>query len=61
MMVTPDVHQASLSSCEEKGMRTMALELSMLGLIVQDRGKSLAFYLQLGLALPEGSEVGLTA
>lgn len=34
----------------------MALELFMLGLIVQDMGKSLEFYRQLGLAIPEGSE-----
>ena len=34
----------------------MALELYMLGLIVQDMGKSLEFYRQLGLAIPEGSE-----
>jgi len=34
----------------------MALELFMLGLIVQDMGKSLEFYRRLGLAIPEGSE-----
>jgi predicted lactoylglutathione lyase len=34
----------------------MALELSMLGLVVQDMGKSLQFYRQLGLDFPEGSE-----
>ncbi len=34
----------------------MALELYMLGLVVQDMGKSLAFYRRLGLAIPEGSE-----
>ena len=34
----------------------MALELYMLGLIVQDMGKSLDFYRRLGLAIPEGSE-----
>ena len=34
----------------------MALELYMLGLIVQDMGKSLAFYRRLGLDIPEGSE-----
>ncbi len=34
----------------------MALELYMLGLIVQNMGKSLEFYRQLGLAIPEGSE-----
>lgn len=34
----------------------MALELYMLGLIVQDMDKSLAFYRRLGLAIPEGSE-----
>jgi uncharacterized glyoxalase superfamily protein PhnB len=34
----------------------MALELYMLGLIVQDMGKSLEFYRRLGLAIPEGSE-----
>ena len=32
------------------------LELYMLGLIVQDMGKSLEFYRQLGLAIPEGNE-----
>src|SRR6266542_2407591 len=34
----------------------MALELYMLGLIVQDMGKSLEFYRRLGLAIPAGSE-----
>ena len=34
----------------------MALELFMLGLIVQDMGKSLEFYRRLGLAIPEESE-----
>src|SRR6266508_6818632 len=34
----------------------MALELYMLGLIVQDIGKSLEFYRQLGLAIPAVSE-----
>lgn len=34
----------------------MALELFMLGLVVQDMGKSLEFYRRLGLAIPEGSE-----
>ena len=34
----------------------MALELYMIGLVVQDMGKSLAFYRQLGLAIPAGSE-----
>lgn len=34
----------------------MALELYMLGLIVQDMSKALAFYRRLGLAIPEGSE-----
>lgn len=34
----------------------MALELYMLGLVVQDMGKSLEFYRRLGLAIPEGSE-----
>jgi catechol 2,3-dioxygenase-like lactoylglutathione lyase family enzyme len=34
----------------------MALELYMLGLIVQDMGASLEFYRRLGLAIPEGSE-----
>ncbi len=34
----------------------MGLELYMLGLIVQDMGKSLEFYRRLGLAIPEGSE-----
>ncbi len=34
----------------------MALELSMIGLIVQDMGKSLEFYRRLGLAIPEGGE-----
>jgi len=34
----------------------MALELYMLGLIVQDMGKSLEFYRRLGLAIPDGSE-----
>lgn len=35
----------------------MTLELYMLGLIVQDMGKSLEFYRRLGLAIPQGSEV----
>ena len=34
----------------------MALELFMIGLVVQDMGKSLEFYRRLGLAIPEGSE-----
>ena len=34
----------------------MALELYMLGLVVQDMGKSLEFYRRLGLAIPERSE-----
>ena len=34
----------------------MALELYMVGLIVQDMGKSLEFYRRLGLEIPEGSE-----
>lgn len=34
----------------------MALELYMLGLIVQDMNRSLKFYRQLGLAIPEGAE-----
>lgn len=34
----------------------MALELYMLGLVVQDMGTSLEFYRRLGLAIPEGSE-----
>jgi len=35
---------------------SMALELYMLGLVVQDMGKSLEFYRRLGLAIPERSE-----
>jgi catechol 2,3-dioxygenase-like lactoylglutathione lyase family enzyme len=34
----------------------MALELYMIGLIVQDMGRSLQFYRRLGLAIPDGSE-----
>ena len=34
----------------------MALELYMIGLIVQDMGKSLEFYRRLGLDIPEGGE-----
>lgn len=34
----------------------MALELCMLGLVVQDMGKSLQFYRQLGVDFPEESE-----
>lgn len=34
----------------------MALELYMLGLIVQDMNKSLEFYRRLGVAIPEDSE-----
>jgi catechol 2,3-dioxygenase-like lactoylglutathione lyase family enzyme len=34
----------------------MALELYMLGLIVQDMPTALAFYRRLGLAIPDGSE-----
>ena len=34
----------------------MALDLFMLGLIVQDMSKSLEFYRRLGLDIPEGSE-----
>ncbi len=33
----------------------MALELYMLGLVVQDMSSSLEFYRRLGLAIPEGS------
>src|SRR2546429_9666186 len=46
----------SLSTAEVKGTRSMALELYMLGLVVQDMGVSLEFYRRLGLAIPEGSE-----
>src|SRR5437763_16626933 len=46
----------SLSTAEVKGTRNMALELYMLGLIVQDMGKALEFYRRLGLAIPDGSE-----
>jgi predicted lactoylglutathione lyase len=41
---------------QEERNETMALELYMLGLIVQDMGKALEFYRRLGLAIPEGSE-----
>jgi catechol 2,3-dioxygenase-like lactoylglutathione lyase family enzyme len=34
----------------------MALKLSMIGLVVQDMGKSLEFYRRLGLAFPKGGE-----
>ena len=34
----------------------MARDLYMLGLIVKDMGRSLAFYRRLGLAIPEGGE-----
>ena len=34
----------------------MALELFMVGLIVQEMDKSLEFYRRLGLEIPEGSE-----
>lgn len=34
----------------------MALELFMVGLVVQDMGKSLEFYRRLGLEIPDGSE-----
>jgi uncharacterized glyoxalase superfamily protein PhnB len=34
----------------------MALELYMLGLIVEDMPSALAFYRRLGLAIPDGSE-----
>lgn len=34
----------------------MALELYMIGLVVQDMNASLEFYRRLGLAIPEGSE-----
>ena len=37
-------------------MEGMALELYMLGLIVQDMPTALAFYRRLGLAIPDGSE-----
>src|ERR1044071_827534 len=37
-------------------MECMALELYMLGLIVQDMPTALAFYRRLGLAIPDGSE-----
>lgn len=34
----------------------MALELYMVGVIVEDMGKALEFYRRLGVAIPEGSE-----
>ncbi|MBK8904938.1 MAG: hypothetical protein IPM53_27410 [Anaerolineaceae bacterium] len=34
----------------------MALDLYMLGLVVEDMGESLEFYRRLGLQIPEGSE-----
>lgn len=34
----------------------MALELYMVGVIVEDMGKALEFYRRLGVAVPEGSE-----
>ena len=34
----------------------MALDLYMLGLIVEDMGKALEFYRRLGLEIPDGSE-----
>src|SRR5262245_46983881 len=37
-------------------MEHMALELYMLGVIVQDMPAALAFYRRLGLAIPDGSE-----
>jgi uncharacterized glyoxalase superfamily protein PhnB len=37
-------------------MESMALELYMLGLIVEDMPTALAFYRRLGLAIPDGSE-----
>src|SRR2546429_3367982 len=46
----------SLSTAEVKGTRNMALELYMLGLVVQDMDKSLEFYRRLGLDIPVGSE-----
>jgi hypothetical protein len=39
-------------SCK-KGKTTMALPLTMVGLAVQDMGKSLEFYRRLGLAIPD--------
>jgi hypothetical protein len=50
------VHRTLVHPCEVKGTRNMALELYMLGLVVQDMGKSLEFYQRLGLAIPTGSE-----
>src|SRR6186997_1890808 len=37
-------------------MQRMALELYMLGLVVQDMPTALTFYRRLGLAIPDGSE-----
>jgi catechol 2,3-dioxygenase-like lactoylglutathione lyase family enzyme len=37
-------------------MEIMALELYMLGLVVQDMPTALEFYRRLGLAIPDGSE-----
>ena len=34
----------------------MALQLSMVGLVVEDMGRSLAFYRRLGLAIPAGAD-----
>ena len=39
----------------------MALELYMVGLVTKNMEKSLEFYQQLGLAIPEGSEKGQPA
>jgi predicted lactoylglutathione lyase len=53
-----DDRDASISCvwCACERYAGMALELYMLGLVVQDMGKSLEFYRRLGLAIPEGSE-----
>src|SRR5690348_11111207 len=42
-------------SCDEKGkVARMTLQLSMVGLIVEDMGRTLAFYRRLGLEIPLG-------
>src|SRR5215212_7258038 len=44
----------TIAHYERRGI--MALELYMLGLIVQDMPTALEFYRRLGLAIPDGSE-----
>ena len=46
----------SLELLHEEGATTMPARLDVIGLVVKDMARSLAFYRQLGLETPEGAE-----